>query len=72
MYKTLYGKIMNSTINRHAPGTGTKIDSDLSPAADFCMNRCPHSEKSCNGTCSELQEFKKTHAREYNSIGGIF
>ena len=32
--------------------------------ADFCLNRCPHKEKPCNGDCPEIKEFRKTHRRK--------
>lgn len=30
-----------------------------SEVADFCINKCPHKDKPCKGTCREFKNFKK-------------
>ena len=27
--------------------------------ADFCLNKCPHEDKECKGTCPEFKNFMK-------------
>lgn len=39
--------------------------------ADFCLNKCPHPKKSCNGTCPEYKTFirEKFHTKNpYNTV----
>ena len=31
----------------------------------FCLNRCPHAETPCNGTCAEIKEFIKIRRKQW-------
>ena len=45
--------------NYYRPKIG--LEGKPNEVADFCLNKCPHSNKPCKGTCEEYREF----ARKY-------
>lgn len=61
--KTLVNKISDRVGNKYY---GEKSNSsfaiegvDLAEDIDFCVNKCPHPKKSCNGDCKEHTAFVK-------------
>ena len=51
------------SMTRSDTWTTTQIDVKSEAIADFCLNRCPHKTKPCNGDCPEMKEFRKNHRR---------
>lgn len=58
MHKPVYKQITDSSVRGYLRDLNDKTIVS-SEDADFCINKCPHSEKPCNGTCREYQNFKK-------------
>ena len=57
MSRSVTGKIIASNASRCYAGQNYGIDGGTSPEEiDFCMNKCPHPKKSCNGECKEFRE----------------
>lgn len=68
MHKTLYGKVMSSTMSKHAPELYNKVLKNQDPVANFCIEKCPHTNKPCEGDCYELREYRKTHTKQHNIV----
>lgn len=58
MSKGIHSFLMDQTSSKyHCGGSFVTFDGHVNEDADFCLNKCPHPEKSCKGICEEYEEF---------------
>lgn len=69
MYKTMTSKLADSIVSNHY-SSRFAITGNPTEYADFCLNKCPHADEECNGSCAEFRAFSKgyfkTHKEERN------
>lgn len=58
MHRTLFKSTLGYVASRNA-NFDRPIILKPSKVADFCMNKCPHTDKPCEGSCEEFKTFKK-------------
>lgn len=55
--KPLLHQIVDSQVTKNTQSLF--VFKNSTPEADFCINKCPHSDTPCNGYCKEYKEFSK-------------